>query len=1275
MLPIDGRRQTSWRAGIAMTKTTTPSSPVSLKSILAIGVGLSILASVVAGSRFHARNEEITGERFSELTDGAVAQLRRQFRVFESGLRGVRGAIVLAGVDNLSREKFRQYSQARDFVTGFDGSRGFGFIRRIGAEAKVAFTEQARRDGNPNFTIQEAAEHSGERFVIQYTEPEAPNLASIGFDIASEPHRRDTAVKAMESGEAVISAPITLVQVSGKRDRGLLFLLAIYRPGEPIETAADRRTAAIGWAVAPLVIDDVLANSEVFKGEFAFSIRDTTSSASLPFFSTSGMEQDAAGGHLRRISFGMYGRVWEVEARALPPFVKRLHLLNPGVVAAAVLVIGLLLSGFLYAHISNRRRRQEAWLERSRLAAIVDGSDDAIVGTTLTGEITDWNPAAERLFGYEAAEVLGRKLADLVVPPSLVSEQNEALDRVVSSTSGLRLSTQRLTRDGTLMDMVVSFSPIRSESGALVGIGTSARDKTAIVAAQREVLALNESLERQVIERTAELKAITDAIPSLIAYWGVDLRCRFANKAYLKSLGLQPETFIGQSLVSVLGESLFAKNEPYIRAALAGEAQSFERTLTKPDGTVAHAWANYAPHLSESGEVLGFFVVVTDVTPMWDAERRLEMSEARYRLLAENSTDMVFQLDRDLVRRYVSPACREILGYDAEELIGTIPINQIHPEDAPRVRSVYDSLLNGDLEQNSVINRIRHRDGHWIWAEARLRVLKDPETGETSGIFGALRDISIRKAIETELEAAKEAAEAAARIKAEFLASMSHELRTPLNSIIGFSRLILANGEIRGSGIEQHVRIIHGASKMLLSIVNDVLDVSKLEVDQLELDPQPFSPVLLIESTVELLQGDADAKGIEIRTEVAPDVPLNLFGDDARLRQILLNLLSNALKFTTKGSIVVHASRDGGEPGHARLRISVQDSGIGIPEEARPRIFQRFSQVDNTTSRSYGGTGLGLSICKSLVEIMGGTIGFDSLKGQGTTFWFVIELPIVDSELHHGGIEDESFDLAIGPEAQILLAEDNAVNQELAIAILTKWGHHVDVVPNGIAAIEAVQAKRYDIVLMDVQMPLMDGVEATTRIRALGGRYKLLPIVAMTAAVLTNQVEDFKRAGMSDHIGKPFDPRELRRRINHWVTAGASTVADEQAATPATTTVHADGALVEAVRPSVQDGVLDESICSELAEMIGSEKVIDLARRFALDLSARFADVANRKQLCTDAHTVASSSGMMGFTSLSSSARELEYACEGDGDVDRCLCDFLEKRGEVGRFIRQRFGS
>ena len=259
-------------------------------------------------------------------------------------------------------------------------------------------------------------------------------------------------------------------------------------------------------------------------------------------------------------------------------------------------------------------------------------------------------------------------------------------------------------------------------------------------------------------------KTIADVVPCLMAYWTRDLRCSFANKPYSQWFGRPLDDIIGESMQRLLGDHDFDLNLPHIEGVLAGQEQRFERVVTKADGTITHAWVNYLPHQENpGGEICGFIVLVTDITALRRADQRAAESESQYRLLADQSSDMVFQLDRNQVRRYVSPASREILGYEPHELVGVKPVSQVHPDDAERVAGVFRSLIDGTVERTSVTNRIQHRDGHWVWVEVEFRSLRDPQTGEPSGIIGAMRNISKRKSLEIELAAANQRLETLAR--------------------------------------------------------------------------------------------------------------------------------------------------------------------------------------------------------------------------------------------------------------------------------------------------------------------------------------------------------------------------------------------------------------------------------------------------------------------------------------------------------------------------------
>lgn len=373
-------------------------------------------------------------------------------------------------------------------------------------------------------------------------------------------------------------------------------------------------------------------------------------------------------------------------------------------------------------------------------------------------------------------------------------------------------------------------------------------------------------------------------------------------------------------------------------------------------------------------------------------------------------------------------------------------------------------------------------------------------------------------------------AEEAARSKSQFLANMSHELRTPLNSISGFTQLLLNRPDISLS-IARDVGKIRDASAALLTIVDDVLDFTKLEEGRVVLQSRPFRLGRLIETCVTIMSSLSEARGIPIVPDISDIEGRWFIGDEARVQQILLNLLSNALKFTEVGAVTifVHEVRSHGDV--STLRFSVSDTGIGIDADQRDRLFQRFIQIDGSATRKYSGAGLGLAICKQLVGLLQGTIGLESTPGQGSVFWFEIPLVADAGPALPNDIDAASPAPAPAEPRSILLVEDLELNREIAVAMLERAGHHVDVAENGIAALEAMRSSHYDVVLMDIHMPVMDGITATHQIRALAGQERDVPIIALTASVLPSEVARFYAAGMSGHVRKPIELADMLKEI------------------------------------------------------------------------------------------------------------------------------------------------
>jgi signal transduction histidine kinase/response regulator of citrate/malate metabolism len=479
-------------------------------------------------------------------------------------------------------------------------------------------------------------------------------------------------------------------------------------------------------------------------------------------------------------------------------------------------------------------------------------------------------------------------------------------------------------------------------------------------------------------------------------------------------------------------------------------------------------------------------------------------------------------------------------------------------------------------------------------------------------------------------------AQQASFAKSEFLASMSHEMRTPLNSIIGFTDIVLEDRTLAPE-TERRIALVNKAAQSLLNVVSDILDFSKIEAGQMVIDPRPFSPIALADGMMSIVGASADAKKISVGLDSGEDVPKFVQGDDIRIGQILLNLLNNAIKFTKDGTVEVRIERLGSDPGGERLRFSVTDSGIGIPKEKQHLLFKQFSQVDHGDQRRFEGTGLGLAICKRLVSLMGGEIGVESAEGEGSTFWFTLTLPKSDGPAVEKGIDTSARE---SRALKILLVEDLVMNREVAETMLRRAGHRVETAEDGACAVAAVENKSYDLILMDIQMPGMDGVEATQRIRALGGWCRTVPIIALTANVLPEQVARFLKSGFDDHLGKPIDRKELLTKLAKW---GGR---DDLAASEPTELAEDE-----------TDGDIDPVKLEQLRSLFGEDKILGFLQTVKRLLEEIDPQDRDRKAIAAAAHKLRSSAGMLGLQRISVLAGELEDACDEGREIDGLLAD------------------
>ena len=572
-----------------------------------------------------------------------------------------------------------------------------------------------------------------------------------------------------------------------------------------------------------------------------------------------------------------------------------------------------------------------------------------------------------------------------------------------------------------------------------------------------------------------------------------------------------------------------------------------------------------------------------------DSAIRAEV-EQQLSLLATNATDAVFRLGLDGIFHYASPSTRLVFGIDPALVPGQHLLFGVHPEDRAALGDVLERLASGDGDHAIIAYRTARPEGEdWRWVESSAGLVRDAD-GEPSEIIAAVRDISKRKALELELKAARKHAETAVRAKAAFLANMSHEIRTPMNGVLGFADVLLADDLAPAQ--RRHVELIADSGRAMMRLLNDILDLSKVDAGQMEIANEAFDLRHALKGCARLMLPAIEQKGLTLTVEIADDIPAAICGDGLRVRQVVLNLLGNAAKFTLEGSVSLRANMIGSADA-PQVSIEIQDSGIGIEASRQGAIFEPFVQADAGTAGRFGGTGLGLSISARLARLMGGTLSLESTAGQGSRF--TLTLPFVAAahcgEPFETGLlrarPDAAFAAGSGRQRRILVAEDHDINQLLITTMLTQLGCDVTIAPDGAEAVAMVMAAKrsdapFDLVLMDSQMPVLDGPGAARRIRAAGVTPADLPIVALTANAFADDVAISLSAGMQAHIAKPVTLAELGRTIERWThdrADAAEAVAPPPPSAPSIREKYSarKRETLEAVSAMVRRGAFDEA--------------------------------------------------------------------------------------------------
>ena len=753
-----------------------------------------------------------------------------------------------------------------------------------------------------------------------------------------------------------------------------------------------------------------------------------------------------------------------------------------------------------------------------------------IVRASLSGKWLDVNDKFCQMLQYSKAELLECDFQKITHPDDLEKDIEFVNKMLKKEIDNFSLEKRYFRKDGSILWVNLSVTLVLHDDGSpdyFIGI---VDDITQQVASREKLLELQRELE----EKENLVRNVIDEIPDVLVLKDSKGKFLLGNKTVAMLYGTTPEEMVGKDDadfgVPKEMADFFKKN--VISIMKKGQTEVvYEDSRDAQTGEIRHFKSIKKPLKDVNGKNQ-ILVVAHDVTDLVRAEKALKTSQERLNFAMSGSNDGLWDWNMQSDEVYYSPRWLEMLGYKQGELPQTLDTwkKLVHPDYQERTLHLISRYLNKEIEKFEIEFQMRHKDGHYVHILSRAKFAEDEDGNviEPYRLVGTHVDITKQKEYEKEIVAAKKVAEEANVAKSRFVANMSHEIRTPLNGIMGLTDLTLKTN--LDAKQREYLQKAQSSSKALLHIINDILDFSKIEAGKLDIEKRPFNLTEVLQGVQNSFDHLAEQKGLTLK--INNSVTSTLVGDSLRLTQILINLVGNAIKFTNKGSVSVNTSISQEDEHSMMLLFVVEDTGIGIAQEAQKRLFEEFLQADSSTTRNFGGTGLGLAISKRLVDLMDGTIVMKSEEGEGSSFSFTLPFEKTPQAIQ---MQNENFTIeenTLLEEKRVLIVEDNKTNQLVVMGLLEDYNMQLDFANNGQEAVNKFTRNKYDVILMDLQMPVMGGIEATKIIRQEDSE---IPIIALTAAVMKDEKEKMKEAGMNAHIAKPIDHHQLLKVIKSFL--------------------------------------------------------------------------------------------------------------------------------------------